>query len=93
MSETNTYCYSALKAIPVKYVDGLPAFHGPVSMCGPAEGAVHALCSSSGMMVEFLALAMEMEQVNILSEELGKPVTVMMEASSTQHGQPEALGV
>lgn len=44
-------------------------------------------------MVEFLALAMEMEQVNILIEELGKPVTVMMEASSTQHGQPEALGV
>lgn len=93
MSEINTYCYSALKAIPVKYVDGLPAFHGPVSMCGPAKGPVHALCSSSGMMVEFLALAMEMEQVNIMSEELGKPVAVMMEASSTQHGQPEALGV
>lgn len=62
-------------------------------MCGPAEGPVHALCSSSGMMVEFLALAMEMEQVNILSEELGKPVTVMMEASSPQHSQPAALGV
>lgn len=71
MSEINTYCYSALKAIPIKYVEGLPAFHSPVSMCGPAKGPVHAPCSSSGMMVEFLAVAMEMEQVNIRSEELG----------------------
>lgn len=84
-------CYSALKAIPAKYVDELPPFHSLVSMCGPAKGPVHALCSSSGMMVEFLALAMEMEQVNILSEELEKPGTVMMEASSTQHDQQEAL--
>ena len=91
MSEINTYCSSALKAIPINYVEGLPAFHGPVSMCGPAKAPVHAPCSSSGMMVEFLAVAMEMEQVNILSEELGKPGTVM-EASSTQHGQQEALG-
>lgn len=41
----------------------------------------------------FPALAMEMEQVNALCEELVKAVTVMMDPSSTQRYRLEALKV
>lgn len=41
--------------------------------------------------VVLLALAMETEQVNTLSEGLGKSVTVMMELNSTQYSHQEAL--
>lgn len=46
-----------------------------------------------GTAVVFSALAMEMEQVNALCEELVKAVTVMMDPSSTQRYRLEALKV
>lgn len=46
-----------------------------------------------GTPVVFPALAMEMEQVNALCEELVKAVTVMMDPSSTQRYRLEALKV
>lgn len=46
-----------------------------------------------GSAVVFPALAMDMEQVNALCEELVKAVTVMMDPSSTQRYRLEALKV
>uniref|UniRef100_A0A8C0RHK7 Exportin 5 n=1 Tax=Canis lupus familiaris TaxID=9615 RepID=A0A8C0RHK7_CANLF len=70
-----------------------PARRGPVPACGPPKGAVGASCSwdGRGARSRRVALAMAMDQVNALCEQLVKAVTVMMDPSSTQRYRLEAL--
>lgn len=72
-----------------------PARRGPVPACGPAKGAVGTSCSRAGRgpRLRRVALAMAMDQVNALCEQLVKAVTVMMDPSSTQRYRLEALKV
>lgn len=72
-----------------------PARRGPVPACGPVKGAVGASCSRDGRGARLrrVALAMAMDQVNALCEQLVKAVTVMMDPSSTQRYRLEALKV
>lgn len=72
-----------------------PARRGPVPACYPRKGAVGALCSQDGRgaLSRRVAVAMAMDQVNALCEQLVKAVTVMMDPSSTQRYRLEALKV
>lgn len=72
-----------------------PARRGPVRACGPAKRAVGTSCSRDGRgpRLRRVALAMAMDQVNALCEQLVKAVTVMMDPSSTQRYRLEALKV
>lgn len=72
-----------------------PASRGPVPACGSAKGAVGTSCSRAGRAPRLrrVALAMAMDQVNALCEQLVKAVTVMMDPSSTQRYRLEALKV
>lgn len=72
-----------------------PAYRGPLPACYPSTGADGALCSwgSRGAFSRRVAIAMAMDQVNALCEQLVKAVTVMMDPSSTQRYRLEALKV
>ena len=72
-----------------------PTRRGPVLACYRGEGAVHTLCSRDGRSAfsRRVAVAMAMDQVNALCEQLVKAVTVMMDPSSTQRYRLEALKV
>lgn len=72
-----------------------PARRGPVPSCYPGRGAVRVLCyqDSRGALSRRMAVAMAMDQMNALCEELVKAVTVMMDPSSTQRYRLEALKV